>query len=476
MPMHEHSFSENADEMDDLIRQYEDLRSGKKSSFLDEESFEILILHFNDKNDFYKALEITETALDYFPYSGGMLIKKADLLIATHRYNEALDILRQAELYESENIDIYILRTDAFLALDLHEQAAALLEEALLIFEGEEKIDLLFELADVYDDYENFEKVFDCLKLVLEMEPANEEALYKICFWTDFTGRNEESIRLHQKIIDEQPYSELAWFNLGSAYQGLKLYEKAIDAYQYAIAINDKFDYAYRNIGDAYIRLRKYREAIEVLEKVGELTRPEDVIFEAIGHCYHKLGKYATARFNYRKASHINAGDSKLHYKIALTYINEKKWDKAIDQLETALRIHKNIPDYNIALGQCFLEQQNFKDAVHHFSMAVRSRPKNILGWKELITCLYKSKHFDEAIQQCHVALKVTEDKPLINFLFSAVLFASGKAKEALLQLEAGLKKAPKLVKNFIELNPAIFQNTAVVDLIARYRKTKRNK
>ncbi len=475
MPMHEHSFSENADEMDDLIRQYEDLRSGKKSSFLEEESFETLIVYFNDKNDFYKALEIAETALDYFPYSGGMLIKKADLLIATHSYHEALDTLRQAELFENENIDIYILRTDAFLALDMHAQAAALLEEALLIFEGDEKIDLLFELADVYDDYEDFEKVFDCLKLILEMEPANEEALYKICFWTDFTGRNEESIRLHQNIIDEQPYSELAWFNLGSAYQGLKLYEKAIDAYQYAIVINDKFDYAYRNIGDAYIRLRKYREAIEVLEKVAELTRPEDVIFEALGHCYQKIGKFATARFNYRKASHINATDSKLHYKIALTYINEKKWDKAIDQLEAALRIHKNVPDYNIAIGQCYMQKENYKDAVHHFSMAVRSRPKNIHGWKALITCLYQSKHFEEAIQQCHVALRVTENKPLIHFLFSAVLFASGKSKDALLQLETGLKKAPKLVKNFMELNPAIFQNSSVVDLIARYRKIKRN-
>ena len=115
-----------------------------------------------------------------------------------------------------------------------------------------------------------------------------KQALYKICFWTDFTGRNEESIKLHQTIIEENPFSELAWFNLAAAFQGLKLYEKAIDAYQYAVAIDEKFDYAYRNMGDAFLRLRKYKEAIEVLEKVLELSRPEDVIYEAIGHCYHK--------------------------------------------------------------------------------------------------------------------------------------------------------------------------------------------
>jgi hypothetical protein len=54
-----------------------------------------------------------------------------------------------------------------------------LLEAALLQFEGEERLDLLFELADVYDDYEEFDKVFDCLKLILAEDPNNEEALYK---------------------------------------------------------------------------------------------------------------------------------------------------------------------------------------------------------------------------------------------------------------------------------------------------------
>ena len=144
-------------------------------------------------------------------------------MLATRHYQDALTLLEQAELLDSRNINLYILKTDAYLALDQQERAVELLEQAILLFDGEERIELLFELADVYDDYEEFDKVFDCLKLILEDSPNNEEALYKICFWTDFTGRNEESIRLHQEIIDEFPYSELAWFNLAAAYQGLKL-------------------------------------------------------------------------------------------------------------------------------------------------------------------------------------------------------------------------------------------------------------
>ena len=303
--MKDNSYREDREQIKELLKQYENLKNGRNHSFIEEDSFEKIIDYFQESDELAKAMEAAEVGSEQYPYSALLLVKKADILIANRHYQKALDILAQASLLDSRDINIYILRTDAYMALDQQEKAVRLLEEALSLFEGEERIELLFELADVYDDYEDFDKVFDCLKMILEDEPTNDEALYKICFWTDFTGRNEEGIRLHQKIIDEYPYCELAWFNLGAAYQGLKLYEKAIDAYMYAVTIDEKFDYAYRNMGDAYIRLRKYKEAIEVLQKVLELAKPEDVIYEAIGHCFERLKNYAQARFHYRKASHL---------------------------------------------------------------------------------------------------------------------------------------------------------------------------
>ena len=472
--MREKPFSEDREDLKELLKQYHNLLSGKSHSFLEEDAFERIIDYYDDKDDLPKAVEAAETGLEYFPFSSQLLIKKADLYIATRKYKEALAVLEQAELFDGTDINLYILKTDAYLALDQQEKAVHLLEDALELFDGEERIDLLFELADVYDDYEEFDKVFDCLKMILEDEPTNEEALYKICFWTDFTGRNEESIRLHQEIIESHPYNELAWFNLAAAYQGLKLFEKSIDAYQYAVAIDEKFDYAYRNMGDAFIRLRKYKDAIEALEKVLELTRPEEVIYEAIGHCYHRLGNHAQARFHYRKASHMNPEDSKLHYKIALTYINEKLWESALKPLDQAMRIHRTIPEYNLALGECKMNLGHFKEAIQYFSVAVRQRPRNVAGWESLIRCLYNAGYFEEAADQSMAALKATDTKPVFYFYHSAVLFALSKSKDALMQLEKGMEKAPRLLKKFIELNPGILQNTKVVDVVARYKKSRK--
>ncbi len=467
-------YREDREDLKELLKHYNNLKNGRNHPFLEEEAFERIIDHFDDKDSLSEALEAAEFGLEQFPYSSQLMIKKADILLASRKYREALEILEQASLYDSNDIDLYILKTDAYLALDEQPKAVELLEDALLLFDGDEKIDLLFELTDVYDDHEEFDKVFDCLKMILEQEPNNEEALYKICFWTDFTGRNEESIRLHNNIINEFPFNEIAWFNLAAAYQGLKLYEKAIDAYQYAIAIDEKFDYAYRNMGDAYLRLRKYKDAIEALEKVLELSRPEDVVYEAIGHCFQRLGNYAQARHNYKKAVHLNPDDSKLHYKIATTYMLEKQWQSAIKQLDNAMRIHRNIPEYNLAMGECKMNLEQFKDAVIYFGNVVRNKPKNVAGWEALIRCLFVATYYEEALEQSMAAMKITESKSIFIFYYSAALFFTGKTKEGLLQLERAMEKAPKLLKKFVELNPAILQNNLVVDILARYKKGKR--
>ncbi len=471
--MKENPYRENREELNELLKQYDDLKTGRTRHFLDEEAFEKIIEFFDEKEDLQKALEAAEFGSEQYPFSSSLLIKKADILLSLRRYKDALKILEQAELFDSGDINLYILKTDVWLALDQQEKAVELLEKALHSFDGEERIELLFELADVYDDYEEFDKVFDCLKLILDQDPNNEEALYKICFWTDFTGRSEESIRLHQTVIDNFPYNELAWFNLAAAYQGLKLYEKAIDAYQYAITIDEKFDYAYRNMGDAYIRLRKFKEAIEALEKVLELSKPEDVIFEAIGHCYDRLHNYAQARFYYRKASHMNAEDSKIFYKIACTYYNEGQWEAAIKQLDNALKIHRLQPEYNLLMGECKFQVGAFKEAIQYLSNVVRTRPKNLSGWEALIRCLYKAKFLDEAREQVMAALQVTQGKPLFMFYLSNILFGMGRSKEAIQYLERAMEKAPRLLKRFVELNPSILQNQQVVDILAKFKRNK---
>ena len=467
---------EEGGDLEDLLQRYQNLKNGRANAYIDEDDFEKIIEHLDEKDDLVEAIEAANMALDQYPHSASLMIKKADLLLATRKYRDALNLLNTAALYDHKDMNLFILKTDAYLALDQPEKAIVLLQEALHLFEGSERTEVLFELADVYDDHEAFDKVFDCLQLILEQDPMNEEALYKICFWTDFTGRNEESIRLHEKIINEQPYNALAWFNLAASFQGLKLYEKAIDAYQYAIVIDEKFDYAYRNMGDAYLRLRKYREAIEALEKVLELSRPEDVIYEAIGHCYHRMKNYAQARFHYKKAVHLNPDDSRLYQKIASTYMQEGQWDLAIKQLEHSLRIHKHINEYYILTGECYMNLGQYKEAAQFFGTVVKNKPKLIGGWEYLIRCLVANQQLDAALEQTELAYMSTQGRTIFIYYRSAILFMMHKTNDGLLQLEMALSKSSKWLNKFVKFYPEVVQDNKVMTLLSQYKKDKKGK
>lgn len=466
-------FRQDKSEFRALLQKYMKLKQGKTYSFIEEDEFEQIVEYFSNQDNQQDALDAAVIAVDQFPYSSSLNLVKADVLLSLRRYDETLEAVEKAELLNPNEISIYTIKTDALLATEQQELAAEVLEAALNLFEGSEKIELLFELSDVYDDYEKFDKVFDCLKLIIELDCDNEEALYKICFWSDFTGRNEESVLIHNELIEKNPYSELGWFNLGAAYQGLKLYEKAIDAYQYLVAINDKFDFAYRNLGDAYMRIKKYKEAIECLEKVLMLSMPESVIFEAIGHCYDKLNNHAQARFYYKKACHFDKNDSLLHYKIGCTYMNEGHWKNAIKSLQNALNQHLLHPDYNLAIGKCFFELENYDEAITYFGNVVRVRPKHVAGWVELLDCLYEAELYEEGVEYASLAFENTDTKPIFLYYKAAFYFANAQSKEALIQLENALKIKPKLIKKFIEINPSILRNQMVVDLIAKHKTTK---
>jgi tetratricopeptide (TPR) repeat protein len=133
---------EDKEDMDELLRQYNNLRNGY-SGFLEEDAFERIIEHYDEAEELSRALEAANMAIEYFPFSAPLLIKKADLLLATRKYHDALSVLEKAALFDATDINLYILKTDAYLALDKQEQAVALLEEAIVNFEGQEKIELL---------------------------------------------------------------------------------------------------------------------------------------------------------------------------------------------------------------------------------------------------------------------------------------------------------------------------------------------
>lgn len=457
--------------MEDLLRQYEQVKKGTSSSMMDEEDFERIVEYYLQNSNEEQALLACEIGQTYYPFSASILLLKAEVLTQYQKFGQALKILDELEQYDQQNLDAVLLRADIFIAQEKLEKACVWLEQNIPQFEGKEKVELLLELAGVYDEDEEFDQVFATLKRIIEIDRRNEEALQKICFWADFTGKLEESVAIHTNIIEEDPYNALAWFNLGAAYQSLKLYEKAVDAYEYCVAIDEKFEYAYRNMADAFMRLKWYDNAIEVLEKHLEIAKPEDVIFEALGYCFEKQKDFHKARFFYRQASQLSPQDDSIFFKIGETYAREQQWEKALKSYSVAIHLNKENAGYCLALGNCLMELGIHNEALICYLSAVRMKPTTKANWVALIKGLYKAEFFEEALVQIEVARNSCGEKVDFRYFQAAVLVELGKSKEALLQLEQALKEQPSKSKLFTEMNPDYFKRSAFNDLISKYKK-----
>jgi tetratricopeptide (TPR) repeat protein len=473
--MFDDDFSENEwGALDEILRRYEELKRGDSATMLDEEEFEKVIEHYFQNNNEEQAMLACDIARTYYPFSASILLLRAEILTQAQKYGQALKALDEMQQYDMNNLDAVLLRADILMSQYRHEQAAQWLEQQSEQFEGKEKVEILLELSDVYDENEQFDAVFDTLKRIIAIDRRNEEALQKICFWAEFTGRLDESVAIHAHLTDEDPFNALAWFNMGAAFQGLRMYEKSIDAYLYCVAIDEKFEFAYRNMADAYMRLKQYDKALEVLEKHLEIARPEDVIFEAMGYCWEKRKDYGRARQYYRQALQLNPQDDNIFFKIGETYTREKKWEQAFKSFSKALQINKDNALYNMAVGQCLMELHVNSEALVCFLKAVSLKPDSKSTWMAFVKALYVSGYYDEALVQLHAAAEHCGEKADFVYMTAACLLELGKAREAVLQLEKALNLAPSKAKMFTELNPEYLMRAPVAELIARYKKIKR--
>jgi tetratricopeptide (TPR) repeat protein len=467
----EDEFGESFRPIDEILEEFNKAKRGEKAVKIDEDELEFLIDYFSDDADKDNIKFAFDLGASLFPFSSMLLVRKAEWLTEQTKFGQALKALDDADIIHPNNIESLFLRVEILTDTNKQNEAIKLLLQNVEHYNLSDQIDMYITLSELYDDIEDLDNVYSSLKKVLEIAPTNEEALMRICFWSDITNNQEDAIALYQGILEKNPFNAVAWYNTGVAYQGLKLYEKSVEAYTTCIDLDENFEYAYRNLGDALIKLKEFDNAIEVLEKHISLSKPEDVILEAIAFCWEKKKDYSVARNFYRQASQLSPNDPEIFYKIGETYTKESSWLKAMKSYKSALNLNQNNANYCIALGNCMLELNAAKDALVLYLNAVRIKPNAKANWLALIKGLYIAEYYAEAIAQIKLAQSMCGDKVEFVYYQAGILLAMGKTKDAVLHLEEALTEAPKKYIALNQLQKEIIHHPVFTEVIAQFKK-----
>ncbi len=98
-------------------------------------------------------------------------------------------------------------------------------------------------------------------------------------------GQSLSSVQTARKSKDQ-------WFNEGRTYHQAQQYQKAIDAYSRAIALDPSYVWAYYNRGNAYSDLKQYKEAVADYDRALALDPSLDLAKTKRAGVRHLLTRY----------------------------------------------------------------------------------------------------------------------------------------------------------------------------------------
>ena len=452
-----------------LVEQYEEALANDRAPMMAEDAVEKIVEYYEGRGHYDKALAIIDSAIGHYPYSGHIFWRKAQLLFDLKICEDALDNLDRAQIFEPGEVGIYLLRSEILTFQSRYIDALTEIKLAMDVADEREYADIWLHKADVYEDWEKHAEVFHCLRQCLTEDPTNTEALNRMNYSMEIADRYEDAIVLHKKIIDREPYSHWAWYNLACAYAGLELFEMAVDSMLYVTAIDEELSYAYRDLAQFYHELEEYNSSLDMIKTYKSKTKADADIFLLEGKCHFELGEMKASRYCFRKAIRVQASAHEALYNLAMTYMLESKWKQAAQNLRQAVELAPENGEYLIRLAEVAIQMENYEEVRYCCNMAIRM---NVANEKTYI-CLSLAHLFNEemveAVDILDRGIAATKKVISLRYVRAALLLLSNKRKKATVELEDLLEHHPDESSIVFRYFPFLSEDEGVRNLCSQF-------
>jgi tetratricopeptide (TPR) repeat protein len=451
------------------LSRFESMLKTNKVLFFDSEEFEDIILHYMDIGKPSLAKKALKLALEQHPKSTGLRLVQVEMLVFEDKLEPAEKLLNELYAIEPTNEEIYIQKANIYSKRDNHEKAVELLKMALRYTDDYADVHNLIGMEYLFMDElelakENFIKC-------LNEEPEEQSSLYNVIYCFEFLEQYEEAIAFLTKYIDENPYSEIAWHQLGRLNYSIKRYEDAYLAFDYATVIDDQFMGAFMEKAKSLERLKRYEEAIENYQETIILDDPTSYALLRIGKCFEKLGNEIEALKFYNETVHEDPLLDKGWIAITDLYFKKKNYQKALFFVNKALAIDSENKMYWKRYATINRSLSFYEEAEMGYRKAVEYGDYELDTWLYWVDILQFLGEFDVAVQTLLQACEYFPDEYEIEYRLAGLYFILQDTEKGSFHLNNGLRLSFKNRSILEELFPVVWERKMVQDNIAKYKK-----
>ena len=176
-------------------------------------------------------------------------------------------------------------------------------------------------------------------------------------------------------------------YHLGIAYLGRGLRELALERFQKAVSLKKDYSEAHNFIGTIYMDMKQWDKAILAYDLALAnymYATPEYPLFNS-GLAYYELENYSMALSRYQQALvKDRSSDLKqqIEKQIGVVYIRQNNMISAIEHLKKAVALEPSLYDAHFFLGESYLKIRDKENAKKSFDQVIKLAPQSPFGLK----------------------------------------------------------------------------------------------
>lgn len=435
--------------------------------FFDANEFEEIILFYIDGGKFSLAKKALKLGLTQHPSSIGLRLIKIEIFILDEKLDEAELALNELQKIEPSNEEVHIQRATILSKRGNHKEAIVSLQTALLFADEDSEILSMIGMEYLYlDDFDTARLNF---VRSLEVEYDDYSSLYNIIYCFDMLKQHQEAIDYLKAYIDKKPFSEIAWHQLGRQYFTIENFYEALEAFDYAILIDDYFIGAHLEKAKTLEELKKYEEAIEFYHLTMELDTPTSFAYLRIGKCYEKLERSKMAIDFYNKTVNEDPLLDKGWLALTEIFISNNNYQKALFYIKKALSIDEENNIYWQKLAEINLKLDLFEEASRAYLKCIEFEDDRLEMYIAAADVLHFLGDFNDAIKILLDAREKYKNHAEITYRLAGLYFLVQKKNEGLFFLENSFKIDFDYYQIIKDVFPIVFDRREVNDLESKF-------
>lgn len=451
------------------LSKFESMLKTNSIYFFDLDEFEEIIIYYLDNGKHSLAKKAVQLGLEQHPSSIDLKLLEVEILIFDNNLEKASRLVKKIELLDPNNEEVYIQKATIYSKTSAHKQAIESLKTALIYSEDKAEIWSLMGMEYLYlDDFENARINF---AKCIDVDYEDYSSLYNVVYCFDMQKDHDQAIKYLNAYINRNPYSEVAWHQLGRQYFMLNMYKEALTSFDYAVLIDESFIGAYLEKAKTLEQMQMYEQAIENYLITLELDDPTAYAFSRVGECYYELNDDDQAIYYFKKAVHEDPLLDKGWILLTDAYMRRQNYQKALYYISKAIKIDDSNSVYWRKYAEINIKLGFYEEAVEAFGNCLDLKDESLEIYIALSDVLLFLGEFNDALRILIAAQKVYKDFAEIEYRLSGLFYSLNKDNYGFDHLVNGLKIDFEYHIILEELFGAVYDKEDVKSLIYNYKK-----